>query len=304
MSRHVFPARSARKRAATVGVIQARRPDRPGFSDRAVDETETAETILISGASSGIGYTTAKHLTRRGFRVFGASRSRPEAPDDVEWLTIDVDEAGSVRRGIDTVLARTGRIDAIVCSAGFGLFGSVEEVSIAQAKAQFETNYFGTLRVVRAVLPHMRQRRRGRIILIGSLSGRAPIPFQAHYSASKAATDALAQALHNEVRAFGLFVSLIEPGDIHTAFNARTDWSALQGSVYGQAIHRCAEVVRASLVRAPSPALVAATVERALRAPGPRLRYSVGPQSSLVSVARRLLPERLCLSLVRAHFGL
>ncbi len=263
-----------------------------------------AETILVTGASSGIGSATAQHLARNGSRVFGASRSRPEAPSTVEWLAMDVDDNDSVRRGVDAVLAQTGRIDAVVCSAGFGLFGSVEEVSIAQAKAQFETNFFGTLRVVRAVLPHMRTSRRGRIILIGSVAGRAPIPFQAHYSASKAAVDALGQALHNEVGPLGTYVSLIEPGDIHTAFNERTDWSALQGSAYGKAIHRCAEVIRESLYQAPGPELVAATVERALTAPRPRLRYTVGPHSRVVSMARRFLPERLCLSLVRAHFKL
>ena len=102
------------------------------------------------------------------------------------------------------MLASVPRLDALVCNAGIGIFGSVEEVPIEAAREQFETNVFGTLRVLRAVLPHLREARRGRIVIVGSLAGRAPIPFQAHYSASKAALDALALALHNELHATGV----------------------------------------------------------------------------------------------------
>jgi NAD(P)-dependent dehydrogenase (short-subunit alcohol dehydrogenase family) len=149
----------------------------------------------VTGASSGIGAATARLLRERGFEVFGTSR-RPEqlgadAPE-VRWIPMDVCDEDSVREGVAQVLSAVPRLDALVCNAGFGIFGSVEEVSIAAAKEQFETNFFGTLRTLRAAIPHLREARRGRIAIVGSIAGRAPIPFQVHYSATKAAVESLA----------------------------------------------------------------------------------------------------------------
>ena len=159
-----------------------------------------AGSVLVTGASSGIGAATAARLASRGFQVFGTSRTpeRQSLPG-VRFIALDVRDEASVAKGVAQVLACTPRLDALVCNAGIGIFGSVEEVPIEAAREQFETNVFGTLRVLRAVLPHFRTARSGRVVILGSLSGRAPIPFQAHYSASKAALDALALALHNEL---------------------------------------------------------------------------------------------------------
>ncbi|MGI9592397.1 MAG: SDR family NAD(P)-dependent oxidoreductase, partial [Myxococcota bacterium] len=152
-------------------------------------------TVLLTGASSGIGAATAAHLVREGYQVFGTSR-RPEAAADarpeIRWIAMDVCDDDSVEKGVAELLAAVPQLDGVVCNAGFGIFGSVEEVSMARARAQLETNFFGVLRVARAVLPHLRVNENGRLVLIGSLAGRSPIPFQAHYSASKAAVDALA----------------------------------------------------------------------------------------------------------------
>jgi NAD(P)-dependent dehydrogenase (short-subunit alcohol dehydrogenase family) len=139
-------------------------------------------------------------------------------------------------------------------------------------------------------------------VIVGSLSGRAPIPFQAHYSASKAALDALALALANELHAFGVQVSLVEPGDIRTEFNERTAWGDPARSVYGERLRRAEQVIRESLPRAPGPELVAAVIERALTSRRPRVRYTVGPDSTLVPLGRRLLPDRWSLRLIRSHF--
>ena len=150
-------------------------------------------SVLITGASSGIGEATAQHLSARGWRVFGTSRREQPASTggDVRFVVMDVGDEDSVRRGFDQVLEESGGLDAVICNAGMGIYGAVEDVSIEAAMAQFQTNFFGVLRVLRATLPGMRERGSGRVILVGSLAGRAPIPFQAHYSASKAAIDAL-----------------------------------------------------------------------------------------------------------------
>ena len=178
----------------------------------------------------------------------------------------------------------------------------MEETTAERARAQLETNYFGTLLPLRAVLPGMRARGSGRIVVVGSLAGRAPIPFQAHYSASKAALDALVLALRNELYGTGVVASLVEPGDIRTAFNDRMDWGDASSSAYGERLRRCERVVRQALPKAPGPELVAAAVLRALTARRPRVRYTVGPDGSLVPLGRRLLPDVLALSLIRRHF--
>jgi NAD(P)-dependent dehydrogenase (short-subunit alcohol dehydrogenase family) len=259
--------------------------------------------VLVTGASSGIGAATAALLATRGFAVFGASRRPAAGSGGVRFVAMDVRDEDATRRGVDAVLAAAGRLDGLVCNAGYGIFGSVEEVSLERARSQFETNVFGTLNVIRAALPSMRERRAGRIVVVGSLAGRAPIPFQVHYSATKAAVDSLALGLRLEVAPLGIAVSLVEPGDIRTAFNDNTDWGESDSSAYGGRLRRCADVIRASLERAPGPEVVARVVLRALTARRPRVRYAVGPDSLMVPLGRRLLPDAASLRLIASHFG-
>jgi short-subunit dehydrogenase len=257
---------------------------------------------LVTGASSGIGASAGRLLTGRGFRTFGTSRHEMPPETGIEWIRMDVTDEAAVGVGVREVLARAGRIDALVCAAGYGIFGSVEETSLARARAQLETNFFGVLSVVRAVLPGMRERGKGRVVVVGSLAGRAPIPFQAHYSTSKAALDALVLALRNELHGTGVWASLVEPGDIRTAFNDRTDWGETKASAYGERMRRCEAVIRQSLPRAPGPEVVAEAIHRAITARRPRVRYPVGPDSMAVPLGRRLLPDRWALALIRRHF--
>lgn len=264
-------------------------------------------SVLITGASSGIGGAAAEHLAERGHRVFGTSRhareNSPAAP--IHWVRMDVCEDDSVAAAVAEVEQEVETLDGVVCNAGFGIFGSVEDVSIEDARAQLETNFFGVLRVVRAVLPRMRAARAGRILLVGSLAGRAPIPFQAHYSASKAAVDALALALYNEVRPFGIRVSLIEPGDIATPFNDAMDWSTSPTeSAYSEALGRSEEAIREFLPKAPPPEVVARCIARAFEARRPRARYAVGAESWIAPFGKRLLPDRVFLQTIRSHFRL
>jgi NAD(P)-dependent dehydrogenase (short-subunit alcohol dehydrogenase family) len=261
--------------------------------------------VLITGASSGIGAATADVLSRSGFRVAGTSRdperAKARAPH-IEWIAMDVCDDDSVVGGVKQAIDRIGAIDTLICNAGIGIFGSVEEVPLYAARAQFETNWFGTLRVLRAALPELRRSSPSRVAIVGSLAGRAPIPFQAHYSASKAALDSLALALHNELFGTGVRVSLIEPGDIRTGFNDATDFELVRESSYGERVVRCRDVIERELQSAPGPEIVARVIERAITARRPRIRYAVGPDARLVPLARRWLPERLGLRLIRRHF--
>lgn len=264
-------------------------------------------SILVVGASSGIGAVAATRLAARGDRVFGTSRHpAADADPSIEWVAMDVGDEASVEKAATAVNERAGKIDAVVCCAGFGIFGSVEEVEIEAAQRQLDTNFFGVLRVLRAVLPGMRAAatagRDARVLLVGSLAGRAPIPFQAHYSASKAAVDALALALRNELHPFGIKVSLIEPGDVNTPFNAAMDWGDQTGSPYGSRVAAAEQVIRESLPKAPGPEVVALAIEKALDAKRPRVRYAVAADSVLVPLGRRLLPDWLTLRMIRSHF--
>lgn len=260
--------------------------------------------VLITGGTSGIGLEAARTLARAGFEVFASSRRKPEAPlgEGIQWVEMDVCNEDSVDKAVSEVEAASAPLEAVVCNAGFGIFGSIEEVSMDAAQRQFDTNIGGVLRVVRRVLPGMRERRRGRVVLVGSLGGRAPIPFQAHYSASKAAVEALAGSLYNEVLPYDIQVSLIEPGDINTPFNAAMDWSEGESSAYAERIARSEQVIRESLPKAPGPEVVAQAIEKALTAAKPRFRYSVGPDSFLVPLGKRLFPDALVLRLIRSHF--
>jgi NAD(P)-dependent dehydrogenase (short-subunit alcohol dehydrogenase family) len=264
-------------------------------------------SVLITGASSGIGAATAAHLAARGFRVVGTSRHPESAAaraPELQWVAMDVRDEASVREGVSQALAAVGHLDAAVCNAGYGIFGSVEEVTLAAAREQFETNFFGVLATLRAVLPGMREAGRGRIAVVGSLAGRAPIPFQAHYSASKAALDALVLALRNELHPHGVGVSLIEPGDIDTGFNDAMDWGQNAESPYAERLGRAERVIRDSLPRAPGPDVVARAIHHALSSRRPRVRYAVGAEARLVPLARRLLPDSLSLRFIRDHFDI
>jgi len=153
-----------------------------------------------------------------GLRVYGASRSIAEQP--YETLRLDVDDDASVRAAVGEVIEREGRVDILVNCAGYVLAGAVEETSIDEARAQMETNFFGAVRTLQAVLPEMRRQRSGLIINIGSIAGLIPMPFQAFYSASKSALTTVSEALAMEVAGLGIRIINIQPGDFRTAITA------------------------------------------------------------------------------------
>jgi NAD(P)-dependent dehydrogenase (short-subunit alcohol dehydrogenase family) len=174
-------------------------------------------TVLITGASSGIGAAVAQLLHRNGFTVFGTTRSaNPAKTNGFRMLRLDVDSEDSARACVEEVLSHSGRLHAVVNNAGFALIGAAEEAGLAEAKEQFETNFFGVVRVTDAVLPAVRKAGSGRLINIGSLAGLMAIPFNGFYCATKFALEAYTEASWYELRPFGISVSLIEPGFVRT----------------------------------------------------------------------------------------
>ncbi|NLS77155.1 MAG: SDR family oxidoreductase [Chloroflexi bacterium] len=238
------------------------------------------QVILITGVSSGMGKVCAEHLAARGHRVYGASR-KPEALSSQPGfrpIRMDVTDDASVAAGVAEVLAEAGRIDVLVNNAGWGISGPIEDTTIPEAQALFETNFFGVLRTCRAVLPIMRRQGSGRIINIGSLGGRIGVPYQGIYTATKFALEGLTETLRAEVRACGLTASIIEPGDFHTGFtgNRRVVQACNPSSHYWPSFQKVMRVVESDETHGSDPALVAGLLERIIDARKPRLRYTVG----------------------------
>ncbi len=258
---------------------------------------ETRRVALVTGASSGIGRSCAQHLAAAGWRVFGTQR-QPAADSDgaVELVAMDVDDQASVERGVRLVLERAGRIDAVVNNAGFALAGTVEDTSIDEAKAQFETNFFGVLRVCRAVLPAMRRQHGGTIVNVSSLAGIFGLPCGGLYSASKFALEGLSESLRFETRQFGIRVVLIEPGDFRTQITQRRQIAAasLTEDAYRTMFEHFKTKQDRDEQQAPTPEPVARLVEYVLNHPRPKLRYPVGLWSQRIVVPlKSYLPQRV-----------
>src|SRR5947199_6377052 len=176
-------------------------------------KAETHRVALVTGASSGIGEAAARALVGAGFTVYGTSRKATpgEKRGEVVFLPLDVTNDASVADAVREVLDRSGRIDVLVNNAGLGVSGAAEESSVEQARALFETNLFGSMRMTRAVLPHMREQRSGRIINVSSLVGLIPVPYMALYASSKHALEGYSESIDHEVREPGRRVLLVEP---------------------------------------------------------------------------------------------
>jgi NAD(P)-dependent dehydrogenase (short-subunit alcohol dehydrogenase family) len=267
--------------------------------------TASRPVALVTGASAGIGKACADRLAAAGWAVTGASR-RGTAGATWTGLVMDVDQDAAVRTGIAGLVEREGRIDALVAAAGWGIAGAVEDTSIAEAKAQFETNFWGCVRVVQAVLPHMREQGRGRIVLISSIGGVIGIPFQAYYSASKFALEGFAEALAYEVAPYGVQVTLVQPGNIATDFTASRQFArASQADTsYAAALKQAVGVMERDEANGAPAALVAATVQRVLDASRASRRVSVGKAGERAGlIAKRVLPFRVFEAAARGSLG-
>lgn len=264
-----------------------------------------SRVILITGASAGIGAACADRLHDRGWTVVGASR-RGTTTGGWAPMAMDVDEDDSVRAGVAEVTADHGRLDAVLACAGWGLAGAVERTPIAEAKAQFETNFWGTVRLVEAALPTMRAQQRGRVVLVGSMAGRIAIPFQAFYTASKFALEGYAEALAPEVAPFGIHVTILEPGNFRTDFTeARRRRAATADDPYASTEAKALARMEADERAGTAPDEAAEAVERVLTADRPRLRVPIGNRLERTGlVARRLLPDRLFARAARSSLGL
>jgi NAD(P)-dependent dehydrogenase (short-subunit alcohol dehydrogenase family) len=249
---------------------------------------ETDKRIaVVTGASSGFGKATASLLASGGFRVFGTSRTpRANRDDGFEMLELDVGSDASVDRCLKAVRERAGAVEVLVNNAGQVFSGSIEETTTEEAKAHFDTNFFGAVRMTRTVLPAMRERRRGWIVNIGSLAGTFPVPFEGYYAAAKAALRAYTQALRLEVARFNIHASIVEPGFFKTNIGNARKVAAKPLDAYASERTRVDRRMEEHMEKGADPKQVAKTILGIVEDPKPRLRYPVGKERRYLLLAK------------------
>ncbi len=268
--------------------------------------------VLLTGASSGIGYDVAPLLVRYGYTVYGAARRVEKieelASEGVKALSMDVTDEASMEAAVQQIIDAEGRIDVLINNAGYGSYGAIEDVPIDEARRQFEVNLFGLARLTQLVLPHMRARGRGRILNISSMAGRITMPLGAWYHATKYALEAFSDALRMEVEEFGIDVVIIEPGGIKTPWGLiAADYleeSSRNGVYAAQAQHVAANMRK---LYSPSsslsePKVISRTILRALEARRPKTRYLVGFGAKPSVFLHTVLPDRLFDKVARRIF--
>lgn len=247
---------------------------------------------VLTGGSSGIGRATAAHLATAGCVVYELSR-RDNPPPGVHHLTADITDEQQVQAAVAEVITREGHIDILVNNAGYGISGAAELTDSTDAHAQLELNLHGMDNVTRAVLPHMRKRRQGRIVCLSSVAGILPIPFQLWYSVSKAAVDAYVLALQNEVRPYGITVCAVLPGDIATGFTDARDKSDKGDDIYAGRISRSVQTMEKDERGGMSPDRAGRYIARVALKKRSRPLQAIGLSYKAIAVLAKLLPRRL-----------
>jgi NAD(P)-dependent dehydrogenase (short-subunit alcohol dehydrogenase family) len=280
-------------------------------------ESSGKQIALITGSSSGIGLETSSYLARRGYTVWATVRNLEKTSElhkaieseklSIEIAQLDVCDNSSVKNAVTQILQKSGRIDVLVNNAGYGLRGAIEEVSLDEWQKQFETNFFGAIRVTQAALPQMRQQRSGVIVNISSVLGRMAIPFSGPYTASKFALEGLTETLRYELAPWNIKAVLIEPGFIATKFQENVQLAQdaqSDDSPYTPFKQVSSRRIQRNIYRAAPPERVAETIYRALAHPHPKLRYPVGRDARSFIPLRRFLPSRVFEYLLKRQLGL
>ena len=282
---------------------------------------QRSQVVLITGGTDGLGKAAALLLAARGYRVFAAGRS-PEKRAQLDALArekklalesieLDVCDDASVQEAVRYVLSKGGAIDVLINNAGIGYMGTVEDLLAEDWRRQFETNFFGVLRVTQAILPHMRERRSGRILMMSSVAGLVTVPAQGAYSSSKFALEALSNSLRLEMYSFGVEVILIEPGYIVTGIQqaalelTKGYTDKFKTGPYAYLYARFMASANDARARSKTtPEECARVILQAIEAPRPKARYTVTPLATAVKWARRLLSDRAADRILRRRFGI
>lgn len=263
--------------------------------------------VFITGASSGIGKAIGEYLHDKNYIVYGTSRNPEKYPNSkIKLLALDVTDVASIQNAIEQVLLQENRIDVLINNAGAGITGALEEIPTTEIKRNFETNFFGPIEVMKAVLPQMRKQKSGLIINITSIAGYMGLPYRSVYSASKGALELITEALRMEVKQFGIEVTNVAPGDFATNI-ARGRYHAplIQGSDYEASYGKTLDLMNTHVDSGSDPIEMAEAVYKIINTPKPKIHYKVGAFLQKFSIVlKRVLPDKVYEKMLMNHYKL
>ena len=266
-----------------------------------------SKVVLITGGSSGIGKSIGEFLHHKGFVVYGTSRNPDTVLNSVfPLVALDVRDANSIRTAVDTIITTTGRLDVLINNAGVGITGPLEEIPISEIKNNFETNFFGPIEVMKAVLPQMRQQKSGLIINVTSIAGYMGLPYRSVYSASKGALELITEALRMEVKSFGIHITNVAPGDFATNIaSGRFHAPLVKGSAYEVPYGNTLKMMDEHVDSGSDPNDMAVAVYNIIQSPNPKIHYKIGAFMQKFSIVlKRLLPDKVFEKMLMNHYKL
>ena len=265
-----------------------------------------SKVIFITGASSGIGKSIGDFLVGKGFIVYGTSRNPEKYKSTFTLLKLDVRNIDNINEIVKHLLDKEGRIDVLINNAGVGITGPLEELPLTEIKNNFDTNFFGPIEVMKAVLPTMRNQNKGLIINITSIAGYMGLPYRSIYSASKGALELITEALRMEVKPFGIDITNVAPGDFATNIAAgRYHAPLLEDSAYKIPYQRTLQMMDDHVDKGSDPIQMAATIYEIINTPNPRIHYKVGLLLQKFSIVlKRILPDKVYEKMLMNHYKL
>ncbi len=265
------------------------------------------KVVLITGASSGIGMVTADYLSTLGYKVYGTSRNPKKfTTHNFKMIPLDVTDTNSIEKAVQTIIDEEGRIDVLINNAGTGITGAIEETPTDEIRKTIETNYFGVIEMMKAVIPQMRKQRSGLIINVTSIAGYMGLPFRGIYSAIKGAIEITTEAIRMEVKEFGIVVTNVAPGDFATNIAAnRYHTPVLKNSPYQEIYKKNLELMDRHVDEGSDPIEMAKIIHRIIQAKHPKIHYKVGSFLQKFSIVlKRILPDKYYEKLIMNHYGM
>lgn len=271
------------------------------------DASQSPKVILITGGSSGIGKSIGEYLANRNYKVYGTSRN-PQNQTNTKFplVALDVTKVETIQAAVDSIIKKEGRIDVVVNNAGVGITGPIEETPEIEIKKAFDTNYFGPLNVIKAVLPSMRKQNNGLIINITSIAGYMGLPYRGIYSASKGALELTTEAFRMELKDFNIHMTNVAPGDFATNIAAgRFHAPVIKGSPYETSYERTLNIMNEHVDHGKDPQEMAKAIHKIIKTKNPRGHYKVGDSLQKFSIAlKRILPDKVYEKMLLRHYKL
>ncbi len=265
------------------------------------------KVVLITGGSSGIGKAVGEYLLSKGFTVYGTSRKPQQVQGSAfPLLALDVRDTNSIKLAVATLLDKEGRLDVLINNAGVGITGPLEEIPAEEIKNNFETNLFGPIEVMKAVLPQMRIQKSGLIINVTSIAGYMGLPYRSVYSASKGSLELITEALRMEVKAFGIKITNVAPGDFATNIAAgRYHAPLVKGSAYETSYGATLNMMNTHVDSGSDPKQMAEAIFSIIQHPSPKIHYKVGAFLQKFSIVlKRVLPDKVYEKMLMNHYKL